>query len=164
MKKLLIAMVGLLLCVSVNAQQLVADFQKKYEKNANFSVVNITAKMFQLIGSMGTDEEQSVIKDLDGLRVITTEKNAKKHYKNALSMVQAADYEELMNTEEENERMVIYMKEEEEIISSLIILTENMQEFSMIGISGNIDLKKLASLSETLNIKKLNKLESVSEE
>ncbi|MCD7900300.1 MAG: DUF4252 domain-containing protein [Bacteroides sp.] len=163
MKKVLFLAAGLLLCLSVSAQQFIADFQKKYEKDAEFTIVNITSKMFQLIGSMATTEEQSIIKDLDGLRVITTEKNAEKHYKNAMKMVNSWDYEELMSMEESTEKMRMFTQEKDGLISSLIIVTIDGKEFSLIGISGNIDLKKVASLSKTLNIDKLDKLDEIPE-
>lgn len=163
MKKVLFLLAGLFLCVSMDAQQIIADFQKKYVKEGEFSIVNITSKMFQLIGSMATTEEQKIIKDLDGLRVLSTEKDGDKYYKNALSMIEGSTHEELMSVEDGNEKMRMFTKEKDGWISSLIIVTVDDQEFSMIGITGNIDLQKVASLSKTLNIDKLDKLEELPE-
>lgn len=161
MKKLLLVLIGLGVWVSVSAQDFVVDFQKKYEKDAEFTIVNITTKMFQLIGAMASEDEQSIISDLSGLRVLTTEKDSQKHYRNAVSMIDKSDYEELMSVEESNERVRMFTKEKNNLISSLVILTEDGGDFTLIGISGNIDLKKIASLSKTLNIEKLEQLEKV---
>ncbi|MDL2247618.1 DUF4252 domain-containing protein [Bacteroides sp. OttesenSCG-928-J23] len=162
MKKILVLIVGLFLWNSAGAQEIVSDFQKKYEKDSEFTIVNITSKMFQLIGAMASNEEMSIIKDLDGLRVLSTDTKTGKHYKNAMSMLNASKYEELMSVEEGKEKVKMFTREKNGTITSLVILTEDGGEFSMIGISGNIDLKRVASLSKTLNIEKLEKLEEVS--
>lgn len=162
MKKILLLLIGLSVWTFANAQDFVVDFQKKYEKDAEFSIVNITSKMFQLIGAMASEEEQSIISDLSGLRVLTTERDALRHYKNAITMIEKTNYEELISVEEGKEKVRMFTQEKDRMISSLLILTKDENEFTLIGISGNIDLKKIASLSSTLNIEKLGKLEGIS--
>jgi len=161
MKKIGIILIGLMIWGTAGAQEFVSEFQKKHEKDAEFTIVNITSKMFQLIGTMADATEESIISNLDGLRMISSKKNIKKYYKEAASDLARAGHEELMTVESENENIRMYTKDKKGVISSLVIVIENPTEFTLIGISGKIDLKQLASLSKTLNIEHLEKLDSI---
>ncbi|NDV66590.1 DUF4252 domain-containing protein [Bacteroides sp. 224] len=161
MKKILLLLGGLALWTSVCAQDIVADFQQKYEKDASFSCVNITKKMFQLIGAMANTDEQGIINDLDGLRVLNSSQNSQSHYKNALAMMNKSGFEELVSIEEAKEKTQMFTKESKGVISSLVIITENEGEFSMIGIFGKVDLKKISSLANSMNVEGLKALENI---
>lgn len=161
MKKLVFIITTLLLlAATARGNDIVAEFQKKYEKEAEFTVINISPKMFQLMGAMVDDEEKSIIQDLTGLRMLTSEKNTKKYYNDAMKMLTSSKYEELMSVEDGKDNVRMFTMEKGGIISSLIILIEDDEEFVMIGISGDIDLKKISSLSKTLKIDKLEKIDS----
>lgn len=151
---------------TMSAQDLVADFLKKFEKETEFSIVNISPKMFELISAMAEDEdneeEVSILKKLTGLKVISAEKNAEKYYKEASRMLVSSDHEELMSVVDGTDNVQMFIKEKKKgVISSLIITIQEPTEFTMIGITGEIDLKQLSTISKTFNIEKLDKVDSM---
>ncbi|MDL2305776.1 DUF4252 domain-containing protein [Bacteroides sp. OttesenSCG-928-D19] len=163
MKRMALLIIGCMLVGTMSAQDLVANFLKKFEKETEFSIVNISPKMFELISVMADDEEEEgILKKLTGLKVISTEKNAGKYYKEASRMLASSDHEELMSVVDGTDNVQMFVKEKKKgLISSLIITIQEPDEFTMIGITGEIDLKQLSTISKTLNIDKLDKIDNL---
>ncbi|NDW13737.1 DUF4252 domain-containing protein [Bacteroides sp. 214] len=164
MKKIGLIVVAMMLWGVASSQEFVNDFQKDFGKEAGFSVVSISPKMFQLVASISDDtEEVNIIKNLTGLKLLSTEKNCDKLYKEALKRLNASGLEELITVEDSEDNVKIYIKEEGKHISSLVILTTDTSDFTLIEIIGKIDLKEIASLSKTLNIEQLDNLNHIKE-
>lgn len=163
MKRIILLIVGFMFIGTMSAQDLVADFLKKFEKETEFSIVNISPKMFELITTMAEDEEDAnILQKLTGLKVISAEKNAEKYYKEATRMLNSSDHEELMSVIDGQDNVQMFVKEKKKgVISSLIITIQEPAEFTMIGITGEIDLKQLSTISKTLNIDKLDKIDDI---
>lgn len=163
MKKIALLLLGIFLVNAVSAQDLISNFQKKHEKDAEFTIVNITPKMFEMISMMSEDnEEVGIIKSLTGLKVISSTKNPDKYFQDASKMLIASDHEELMSVIDSEDNIQMYIKEKKKgIISSLIITIAEPTEFTMIGITGDIDLKQISKLSKTFNIEQLEKIDSI---
>lgn len=53
-----------------------------YQNNADFKVVYVAPKMFQMVAKMTSESDQNefkeIVKDLKGLRILSTEKNLNK--------------------------------------------------------------------------------------
>ncbi len=163
MKKIALLLLGFVLASTLSAQDLITNFQKKHEKDAAFTIVNITPKMFEMISMMSDDnEEVGIIQNLTGLKVLSSTKTPDKYFQDATKMLLASDHEELMSVIDNGENIHMYIKEKKKgVISSLIIAIAEPTEFTMIGITGDIDLKQISKLSKTFNIDQLEKIDSV---
>jgi hypothetical protein len=146
----------------------IVRFFDKYLDDEDFTVVFITPKMFQMIAKLSSNDPDAanvkeILKDLRGLRVLTSEKNGVALYKEALTKFSNADYELLMKVRDGKENVNFWTREENGHIVELLLLVGGQKEFTLISFLGNIDLQKLSRLSDKINIegadhlKKLNK-------
>lgn len=163
MKKIVILILLCFWSLWVSAQSLVENFYYNYGEDIPFTVVNVSAKMFSLIADMSDPETESVIKDLTGFRLLKTDRDAAKYYREALYMVEAqrSGFEELISVQEEQESVRIYIREVKGTITELVVLVNNGKEFVLMGFTGNIDLKKISQLSKTVNVSGIEYLDKI---
>lgn len=143
----------------LRAQDGITKFFSNYLDDERFTVVYITPKMFQMISKLDTKDPdyqavKSVLQDLKGLRVLTTEdKNANQFYKEALTKFNSNDYELLMKVRDKGENVHFWTKDSPNgTISELLLLVGGAKEFTMISFIGNIDLQKISKLADKLKI------------
>lgn len=164
MKKLLFLLTGLLMCLSVNAQNnnIVSEFQKKFGKDIKFTTVNISPKMFEMIAMMAEDDgssEMAFLRNLTGLKMITTSNPDPKFIDHAYGLITKSGMEELMSVQDEADNVYMYIKENKGKISELVIAVQDTTEFLLLTITGNIDLKEIKKLSGSVS--GLEKLEGL---
>lgn len=111
MKKIALILMGVVMAGAISAQDMISNFQKKFEKEAEFSIVNITPKMFELISMMADEEDQGILQKLTGLKVITSTKMTDKLYKEAAKLLGSSDHEELMSVVDKEDNIQMYLQE-----------------------------------------------------
>ena len=91
---------------SVQAQDLVSDFLAKTKENKVFTQVNISSRMFQMISEITDAETESIIRNLTGMKMLTTEQETDRYFQEVRTMLQKRkpEYEELMSILEEGEQ------------------------------------------------------------
>lgn len=163
MKKYVVLFMLLCAGMVVMAQDIVSDFQKKTGNVDDFTLVNISSKMFQMMAGAADTDTQRVIKDLTGLKILTTEKDMAKNYAVALEMLtnQGKTYEELMSVKDKSENVKMFTRETNGVIKELVILVGGKTDFVLMGFSGKIDLKQIAKLSKSVNVDGLEYLEKM---
>lgn len=144
----------------------ITHYFDKYMDDERFTMVYISPKMFDLVSKVGADEMDAelrdVIKDLKGLRILTTEENSAEFYKEAKQKIDTKTYETLMTVRDEGSNIEFLVKDSGDIVEELLLLVGGEKEFVLMSFVGNIDLKKISKLSKTLDIEgveHLNKLE-----
>ena len=65
---------------SVQAQDLVSDFLAKTKENKVFTQVNISSRMFQMISEITDAETESIIRNLTGMKMLTTEQETDRYF------------------------------------------------------------------------------------
>ena len=92
---------------SVQAQDLVSDFLAKTKENKVFTQVNISSRMFQMISEITDAETESIIRNLTGMKMLTTEQETDRYFQEVRTMLQKRkpEYEELMSILEEGEQV-----------------------------------------------------------
>jgi len=149
----------------------ISKFFNKYQDDETFTQVTISSKMFNLFTNMDVknDEDKAVlsaISKLKGLRVLAKEeaRNSRELYKEALSLVPAKEYEELMSVRDKDKDMKFFIKEGKPgIISELVMVAGGNEEFMVLSLFGEIDLKEISKIGSKMNIdglqhlKKMNK-------
>ncbi len=136
-----------------------------YQNNADFKVVYVAPKMFQMVAKMTSESDQNefkeIVKDLKGLRILSTEKNPQQTYTEANKRLAIKDYEELITVKEKGSNVRFVTKETNGKISELLLLVGSASEFTMISFVGNIDLNKISKLASKLNIEGAEHLDKV---
>ena len=148
---------------SVQAQDLVSDFLAKPKENKVFTQVNISSRMFQMISEITDAETESIIRNLTGMKMLTTEQETDRYFQEVRTMLQKRkpEYEELMSILEEGEQVWMYVREKNKEIVELVILVGGKEEFMLMSFCGVIDLKKISRLAKAVNVEGMEYLGKV---
>ena len=150
---------ALFLSTSLFAQEdAISKYFSKYVDNEDFTVVYVSGKMFELINKMELDFDDdeaeavlSVVKDLKGLRILTTENDGLRYYKEALQIINTKQYETLMTVREGKSENVQFLIKDNgsDIINELLLLVGGEDdEFVLISFIGQIDLNEVGKLAK----------------
>ncbi|MCG8310504.1 MAG: DUF4252 domain-containing protein [Cytophagales bacterium] len=167
----LIIKILLTVCIgfSANAQNdVVTKLFDDYYDDENFTKISVSSKMFELFTHIEPgDEDENEILDavskLKGLKVIAADSvgNSKKLYSNAVKKVSGNGYEELMEVKDAEEDMKFMIKEKDGIIDELVMVVGGNKSFFILSLYGEIDLKKIAKLSKSMNVKGMEYLKQL---
>ena len=166
-KALLFCALFSILSVQVFGQNTALDkFFSEYLENPDFTVVNISPKMFKMISQLDIEDVEPELKELinsiEGLKVLAKEGgDGLKYYKEAYGKIDKNQYEELMTVRDQDENVRIYIKEKGDIINELILLVGSSDEFVLLDIVGKIDLKTIGKLSKSLDVPGMKHLDKV---
>ncbi len=146
----------------------ISKYFNRYQEDTSFTVVYISPKMFKMISKLAEDEIepeiQEVIKDLKGLRILTTKQNGMRYYNEVTKTLNLKSYDELMTLRDGNSNVRFLIKDNGDIIEELLLLVGSEDEFVMISFVGKIDLEKIAKLSNAADIDGLEYLEKVGQD
>lgn len=169
MKKIILTMIMVFAAVSVNAQnKALTNFFDKYAADPSFTHINISGKMFEMIGSLEMDnaEEQQMISEslgkIQNVQVLVKENNVNgtQLFNEAFSLIKGQNFDELMSVREEENDVKIMIQEKDNKINDLIVLVGGEKEFVLLNIRGNgIDLNMLYKLSSKLGMQGFDQLE-----
>lgn len=148
----------------------------KYGSNDGFTTVHITKELFALFAEVAEDAEgedakeiQEVVQGLDYIRILlySTGENSDpkvlENFKSELNSVKLKDFTELMTVKEDNEIVKFMIRKDGKIIKELLLILNQSDEAGFISITGDINLKSIAKLSNSMNIKGLENLEKLDE-
>lgn len=131
----------------------------EYADDDRFTKVSISSKMFSLFTNFnnieGSDEKQLVetISKLKGLKmVIGNELDAAKQLYKSANQTASSSYEELMTIENKDQELIFYINENNGTISELVMISYEVNQFIILSLIGDIDLKELSKLSNTMDI------------
>jgi len=173
MKKFVVGAVMMLTSVAAFAQgDAISKFFSKYQNDETFSQVTISSKMFSMLTNMEVDdaEDQEVINaisKLKGLRILAKEdtREGRTLYKEALSLIPTKDYEELMSVRDEDKDMKFFIKETSPgKISELVMVAGGAEEFMVLSLFGEIDLKQIGKIGSKMDIDGLDNLHKLDDD
>lgn len=146
----------------------ISKFFNKYQGDESFSQVTVSSKMFGLFTNMEMEdpEDQEVlnaISKLRGLKILAKEeaRNARELYKEAMSLIPAKEYEELMSVRDKDKDMKFFIKEAGGKISELVMVAGGNEEFMVLSLFGEIDLKQVSKIGRKMSVDGLENLEKI---
>jgi hypothetical protein len=168
MKKVMLGVV-MMLSVAAQAQNdVIAKFFNKYDGDESFSKVSISGKMFSMMANIdgNTEDEKamiSAISKIKGLKILKKDdaRNSRELYKEALSMVPVGQFEELMTVRDKDKDMKFFTKESGGKISELVMVLGGNEEFLVMSLFGEIDLKEMGKIGKSVNIDGLQNLDKM---
>ena len=168
MKNLLVIAFFLITMTAVQAQDAISKFFSKYQTDESFTQVNISSKMFSLFTNMEADspEDKEVldaISKLKGLLILRKENtsDAKGLYKEAFALIPMKEFEELMSVRDKDQDMKFFIKESGGKISELVMIMGGIDDFMVMSIFGEIDLKQVARMGKKMNVDGLENLQKM---
>ena len=172
MKKIMMLVGVMMFSVAAMAQNdAVSRFFSKYQNDESFTYANISSKMFSLFMNMEVEkkEDQEVlnaISKLKGLRVLAKDdaRNARELYKEAITAIPVKEYEELMSVRDEDKDMKFFVKElSPGKIGELLMIMGGNDEFMVLTLFGEIDLKQVGRMGSKMDIDGLKNLQKIDE-
>jgi len=168
-KEMLGVVMMVLLSVAAQAQNdVIAKFFNKYDGDESFSKVSISGKMFSMMANIdgNTEDEKAMIgaiSKIKGLKILKKDdaRNSRELYKEALSMVPAGQFEELMTVRDKDKDMKFFTKESGGKISELVMVLGGNEEFLVMSLFGEIDLKEMGKIGKSVNIDGLQNLDKM---
>jgi hypothetical protein len=172
MKKSVVVVAMVMMTVVANAQDnAISKFFTKYQDDDSFSLVNISGKMFNMMANIeGTTAEDkamiSAVSKIRGLKILTKSgaRNSRELYKEAMDMIPTKEFEELMSIREKDKDMKFFTKEAAGKISELVMVMGGNEEFMVLSIFGEIDLKEMSKIGKSVNIDGLKNLDKIKDE
>jgi hypothetical protein len=173
MKQFVVGAVLMLTSFATFAQgDAISRFFSKYQNDETFSQVTISSKMFSMLTNMEVDdvEDQEVINaisKLKGLRILAKEetRDGRVLYKEALSMIPVKEYEELMSVRDDDKDMKFFIKETSPgKIGELVMVAGGAEEFMVLTLFGEIDLKQIGKIGSKMDIDGLDKLNKLDDD
>ncbi|MBL6445205.1 DUF4252 domain-containing protein [Fulvivirga sp. 29W222] len=168
MKKVIVLAIGMMITVQLSAQDAISKFFSTYEEDTDFTHVSVTSRMFGLFTNleMDSEEDQEVmdaISKLKGLKILAKENTTKgkELYKEAFSLIPKSEYDELMSVRDEDKDMKFMIKEKDGKISELLMVMGGDNEFFILTLFGEIDLKQISKISRAMDIDGLEGLEKL---
>lgn len=172
MKKVIVVMSVMMISIAATAQNdAISRFFSKYQNDDSFTYANISSKMFSMFTNMEVEkkEDQEVlnaISKLKGLRVLQKDdaRNARELYKEALATIPMKEYEELMTVRDKDQDMKFFVREiSSGKIGELLMIMGGNDEFLVLTLFGEIDLKQVGRIGSKMEIDGLKNLEKLDE-
>ena len=169
MKKFVIGVVMMALAGTVQAQEnAISRFFSKYQNDESFSQVTVSSKMFSLFTNMEVEKPEDkevldAISKIKGLRILGKEqtRDSRALYKEAMSMIPQKEYEELLTVRDKDKDMKFFIKEAGGKISELVMVLGGNEEFMVLSIFGEIDLKQMSKIGRKMDVDGLKNLEKL---
>jgi Domain of unknown function (DUF4252) len=170
MKKLMIGVVMVMFAATAWAQgDAISKFFAKYQNDESFTQVTISSKMFSLFTNMEVEKPEdkevlSAISKLKGLRILAKEhaRDSRALYKEALALVPLKEYEELMSVRDKDKDMKFMIKESSPgKINELLMVVGGNEEFVVMSLFGEIDLKQVSKIGSKMDIDGLQHLKKM---
>ncbi len=137
----------------------------KYAGKEGFTSVYISSQMFSLLSGMskGDKDYDDTFGKLTGIRILTSDREMPglNFYNEIMRDLPLELYEELMVIHEKDQNIKFLVNEKDGIINELLMVVGGSDDNVLISIRGQIDLKTISGLSESMKIKGLDKLEKV---
>lgn len=169
MKKIIVLLIVMAVGTGVYAQsEAVSKFFAKYATDESFTTATISSKMFSLITNMDvqTPEDKEVVEaisKLKGLKVLGKENtsDARSLYKEAYALVSTKDYEELMSVRDKDKDMKFFIRESGGKVNELLMVMGGTDDFMLLSLFGEIDLKAISKIGRKMNVDGLEQLEKI---
>lgn len=172
MKRLLtfaIAVSAYALSIAQNEQ--VNQFFNKYEGKEGFTSIMVSETMFDLMASAAPESEAdlaTMAKGIQGIRVLAYEQEdalqrSADLYAEAASSISLDRFEELLTVYDETGKVNLLVRRDpgnENIINELLILVTG-EEFVLVDLFGDIDLRNISKIADSMEIEGLDNLKEL---
>lgn len=171
MKKIVAVVVLVAIAGVAYSQDAISKFFTKYQSDESFTQVNVSSKMFSLFTNMDaqTEEDKEVlnaISKLKGLRMLMKENtsDARSLYKEAYALLPLKEFEELMSVRDKDKDLKFYIKESGGKISELVMIMGGTDDFMVMSLFGEIDLKQVSRIGKRMNVQGLENLQKIGDD
>jgi len=169
MKKFIVSAVMMMASIAAFAQNdAINKFFTKYQNDETFSLVNISGKMFSMMANIEGDTQEdkdmiAAISKIKGLKILKKDggRDSRALYNEAISTIPGREFEELMSIRQKDNDIKFFTKEASGKISELVMVMGGNEDFMVMSVFGDIDLKEISKMGKSINIDGLNNLQNI---
>lgn len=169
---LLILLMGFMGLPSVASAQndAISRFFDSYVEQKGFTSIRVSQRMFSLIADLDKSEKdvQETVNRLTGLYILAADsaildKRGISLYQEAAATMKNKAYEELMSIRDGGERIEFYILESgnKDKVEELLMLVGGEDTFFLLSITGEISLRQIAKLADSMEIEGMEHLEKL---
>jgi hypothetical protein len=142
--------------------QAVMDFHNKYKDNGKYLSVRIDGGLLNLLSGIETNDKEAqemldAMGKIDAINVHSIDRDEDDFEESDIEKfkkeVKKEKYDELMIVRDGDTDVDFLIKEKKGKISDLLLVVDEPDEFVIVNISGEIDMKTIAKITENLDIK-----------
>ena len=145
----------MLFCTMRLSAQTVDDLFKEFKNKENVEYTEIPKVMMSMASGLVKKEEVGdLVKKINHVRILSIEDNPtlSQEFSQKASNLKKKGYEEMVSSNEENEKTLILVKSKGEAISEMVILAIEPSECSLIQLKGKLRPSDINNLSGVTNI------------
>lgn len=170
MTKATVTLLAVALSLALSAQNAIDTHYSDYNNSDEYSHVSISAKMFELFTHLEgeTAEEKEILESiskLKGMKMIvgTDGSKVKDDYTKALKRPDGS-YEDLMVVKHQGEEFTFKIRETSGVVRELLMIGYQDDQFYIMSLFGEIDLRQIHRLAAALEIDGMQHLEKIEAE
>lgn len=144
----------------------VEELFDRYSDREGFTSIYISSKMFSLLSRIDSDDEEfrNLVTRIKSIRILSVDSASNAGRVNfageLVPKLNRTGFEELMTVREQNDEVRFMIREAGNRIAELVMVTGGAGS-SVVWITGDLDIRTIASLSGTMGIDELEELEKV---
>lgn len=173
MRKIMILLGFMIFSLGLNAQSIMDKFYDQYSGAEGYTSVYISKYMFEMFKGNQVnvdmeDEMAEVISKLDCIKILATDEDPGTTskinlYGEIMKLLPSSAYKEVMVVKESDQNVSMYVKEDRDKVVELLMVVGGTDENVLISIQGDIDMKNISKLANTMNIEGMENLEKIEE-
>jgi hypothetical protein len=140
----------------------IMEFHEKFKDNSKYFSLKIEGGILKGLSNVETDDADTkdlmnVISKIEAIDIHSINRAEAKFDDDDLKefsrKIKKENFEDLLVVKNENSQTNFMIKESKGKVSDLLMMVDEADEFTVINISGNIDLNTISSLSKSINFK-----------
>lgn len=169
MKKISILLFLILPMLGMTQTSQLNDVFDKYSGQEGYTSIYITSYMFDLFARVAEDSDEDfegVTKGLEAIKILTVSGDSTKNTVFFDDLNKALDpkiYKDFMIINDEGQEIIFKVRDEGNKISEFVMIVKDEYEPVLIFLQGDIDLKQVAKMSRSMDIKGFEHLEKIEE-
>lgn len=171
MKKIIVLIIAVLPMLSMAQESQLNHLFDKYSGQEGYTSVYITSYMFDLFSKLADEDDaefEHVTKGLKSIKILTISSKLDKSaqdafYKEIQNALPASVYKDFMIVKDGKQEVVFKVRDEGAKISEFVMIVKDPKEPVLMFLEGDINLKQIAKMSKSMDIKGFEHLEKVEE-
>jgi hypothetical protein len=171
MKKIIVMLLALLPLLGMAQKSQLNSLFDKYSGQEGYTSVYITSYMFDLFSKLADEDEadfENVTKGLKSIKILTISNQLDKSAQDAFySEIQkalpASVYKDFMIVKDGKQEVAFKVRDEGSKISEFVMIVKDPNEPVLMFLEGDINLKQIAKMSKSMDIKGFEHLEKIEE-
>ena len=155
------------------SQSIMDKLYDKYSGTTGYTSVYISKYMFDMFRNKDADPKTQddmgkTLSKLNCIKILVTDDDPATPapvnlYQEIMKVLPASAYKEIMVVKDKDQNVKFYAKEEKDRVVELLLVIGGKDENVLISIQGDIDMKNISKLANSMNIEGMENLEKIKE-